>query len=282
MNNERYITTGEFAKLTGVTKHTLFYYDKIGLFSPEIKKENGYRLYSFEQLEVFDVIQILRELDMPLEEIREYMDHRSPGRLLELFQKERDLIDVQMRRLKEMKHWIEQKERIIQDTLQTETEQIQVETEAERYMIQSQVERTDEREWAEKIGELFFYCDQHGVKSPYSIGYQQNTAEIKKGVYDHYSVFYELLDHKPKGVRYHVRPAGTYLKVYHKGSWKTLQTAYERMMEYVKMQGIRLGEYCYEDLLLDGLTMADEDSYITCITGRILSEEEQETENYRK
>ena len=54
MNNERYITTGEFAKLTGVTKHTLFYYDKIGLFSPEIKKENGYRLYSFEQLEVFD------------------------------------------------------------------------------------------------------------------------------------------------------------------------------------------------------------------------------------
>lgn len=37
MNQERYIKTGEFAKLVGVTKHTLFYYDKIGLFSPEIK-----------------------------------------------------------------------------------------------------------------------------------------------------------------------------------------------------------------------------------------------------
>ena len=33
MNQERYIKTGEFAKLVGVTKHTLFYYDKIGLFS---------------------------------------------------------------------------------------------------------------------------------------------------------------------------------------------------------------------------------------------------------
>lgn len=32
MNQERYIKTGEFAKLVGVTKHTLFYYDKIGLF----------------------------------------------------------------------------------------------------------------------------------------------------------------------------------------------------------------------------------------------------------
>ena len=43
MNNERYITTGEFAKLTGVTKQTLFYYYNIGLFSQENKKENGYR-----------------------------------------------------------------------------------------------------------------------------------------------------------------------------------------------------------------------------------------------
>ena len=60
MNQERYIKTGEFAKLVGVTKHTLFYYDKIGLFSPEIKLENGYRFYSFDQLDVFDVIQTLR------------------------------------------------------------------------------------------------------------------------------------------------------------------------------------------------------------------------------
>ena len=45
----------------------MFYYDKIGLFSPEIKLENGYRFYSFDQLDVFDVIQTLRELDVSLE-----------------------------------------------------------------------------------------------------------------------------------------------------------------------------------------------------------------------
>ena len=81
MNQERYIKTGEFAKLVGVTKHTLFYYDKIGLFSPEIKLENGYRFYSFDQLDVFDVIQTLRELEVSLEEIKGYMNQRSPKRL---------------------------------------------------------------------------------------------------------------------------------------------------------------------------------------------------------
>ena len=30
-----YLTTGEFAKLVGTTKHTLFHYDAIGLFCPE-------------------------------------------------------------------------------------------------------------------------------------------------------------------------------------------------------------------------------------------------------
>lgn len=39
MNKDRYLTTGEFAKLAGVTKHTMFYYDEIGLFSPEIKQQ---------------------------------------------------------------------------------------------------------------------------------------------------------------------------------------------------------------------------------------------------
>ena len=36
-NRDAYLTTGEFAKLAGVSKHTLFHYDKIGLLSPEIK-----------------------------------------------------------------------------------------------------------------------------------------------------------------------------------------------------------------------------------------------------
>ena len=41
--SELYFTTGEFARILGVRKHTLFHYDEIGLFSPALKEENGYR-----------------------------------------------------------------------------------------------------------------------------------------------------------------------------------------------------------------------------------------------
>ena len=168
MNQERYIKTGEFAKLVGVTKHTLFYYDKIGLFSPEIKLENGYRFYSFDQLDVFDVIQTLRELDVSLEEIKGYMNQRSPKRLLKLFRKEQSIIRKQMQQLKKMEEWIVKKSEIIEKTLQTDTEAIRIEEEPDRYMIQSCATDTNERVWAEKIGELFEYCARNGIKSAYS------------------------------------------------------------------------------------------------------------------
>ena len=48
---------------------------------------NDYRYYSIYQMEVFDTIIILKEMGMPLNEIKEFMDHRSPESLMELFEK---------------------------------------------------------------------------------------------------------------------------------------------------------------------------------------------------
>lgn len=271
MNQERYIKTGEFAKLVGVTKHTLFYYDKIGLFSPEIKLENGYRFYSFDQLDVFDVIQTLRELDVSLEEIKGYMNQRSPKRLLKLFQKEQSIIRKQMQQLKKMEEWIVKKSEIIEKTMQTDTEAIRIEEEPDRYMIQSCTTDTNERVWAEKIGELFEYCARNGIKSAYSIGYRQNTKEIQNGIFDQYSVFYELLDEKPQKVNYSIRPAGMYLIAYHKGKWQTLGDTYKKILEYGKENKIQLGAHCYEDILFDSLTMSEEEEYLTRIVFEIQS-----------
>ena len=51
---EQYLTTGEFAKICGVTKHTLFHYDDIGILKPEIVKANGYRYYAIKQFFTFE------------------------------------------------------------------------------------------------------------------------------------------------------------------------------------------------------------------------------------
>lgn len=48
------MTTGELAKLMGITKETLFHYDEIGLFRRHVVMKNGYRYYEVSQMELLE------------------------------------------------------------------------------------------------------------------------------------------------------------------------------------------------------------------------------------
>ena len=50
MDHNKYMTTGEFARRMGVTKNTLFHYDNIGLFLPEIVDTNDTAIIPFTRL----------------------------------------------------------------------------------------------------------------------------------------------------------------------------------------------------------------------------------------
>ena len=55
-NNSVLYTPRQVATFYSIRKDTLLYYDRIGLFQPEIRKENGYRYYSASQLAELDTI----------------------------------------------------------------------------------------------------------------------------------------------------------------------------------------------------------------------------------
>lgn len=42
-------TVSQFAQMCGVSRQTLIYYDREGIFSPQVVGENGYRYYSHLQ-----------------------------------------------------------------------------------------------------------------------------------------------------------------------------------------------------------------------------------------
>ena len=82
------IKTGDFAKLCNTNKRTLFHYDEIGLFSPAYTDERGYRFYSESQCDVFFTITCLREIGMPLKEIKHYIDQKNPAALKQLLEEQ--------------------------------------------------------------------------------------------------------------------------------------------------------------------------------------------------
>ncbi|WP_122643499.1 MerR family transcriptional regulator [Luxibacter massiliensis] len=270
MNNSIYMSTGEFAKIAGVTKHTLFHYDDIGLFSPEIKLENGYRFYSIRQLEVFDVIWTLKELDMPLAEIKKYLAGRNPQAFVTFLEEEEKIIRDKIHHLKKNRQWLHDKRTLIKTAMNKSPEEIEISKVPEQYYIAASAPSLDDRVFAIHIGRLVHYCTELGIKSPYSIGYLQHYKNITQGIYDNYHTFYMLFDTPPKKADYKIKPAGTYLFAYHKGHFHFLSHAYQRLMEYARMHSLSLDKNFYEDDLLDELTVEGYDNYLTRIAVRIL------------
>ena len=67
---DNYLKIGEVAKLYKISIDTLRYYDKKNLLKPAIVKDNGYRYYSIQQLDILELILTGKYLSIPLETIQ--------------------------------------------------------------------------------------------------------------------------------------------------------------------------------------------------------------------
>ena len=77
-------TTGELAKLCGVSVRTVQYYDTRKILIPSELSEGGRRLYSEEDLKRMKIICFLRELDIPINTIGELFAEENPENVIEM------------------------------------------------------------------------------------------------------------------------------------------------------------------------------------------------------
>lgn len=104
---QKYLTTGQFAKLCGTSKDTLFHYDRVGLLKPKYVSANGYRRYSPEQFFEFDLIWVLKEAGSSLEDIRGYLSKFDTQRFIATLEEKRlELLEQQKRLSAHLIHWI--------------------------------------------------------------------------------------------------------------------------------------------------------------------------------
>ncbi|WP_195276480.1 MerR family transcriptional regulator [Anaerotruncus rubiinfantis] len=76
---KEYLSITEMASLHQISRQTLIYYDRIGLFSPACTGENGYRCYSASQIPFLREICFLKSIGVKLAEIKRHMKNRDPA-----------------------------------------------------------------------------------------------------------------------------------------------------------------------------------------------------------
>lgn len=273
MSNSKneYLTTGEFAKLCGIPKHILFHYDQIGLFQPEIIKENGYRYYSFRQYDTFSIIAALKRLGMPLKEIKEFMDKRNPNALISLLdQKSKEVVE-ELVRLEQIKHEIDALKYLTEEALNLEYNKIELAYHKEVYALRSSLmDRGIDNSYPDFISSIIAFRESSNASMIDFLGAVLAIDNILEKRFNSFSYLYT------KGENIHdkdttlIREEGWSLQVYYKGSYQNISEMYTKIIEYAAKHQIKLGKYAYEEYLIFEIGEKNRDDYVTLILVEIL------------
>jgi DNA-binding transcriptional MerR regulator len=90
----KYLTSGELAKLAATTKRTIQFYGEKGVLKPTRVNSKKYRLYEESQVLDYQMILLLITLGVSLDEIKKYLKQR--GKLPQLFNDKKALIQKQI------------------------------------------------------------------------------------------------------------------------------------------------------------------------------------------
>ena len=80
----------EVEKITGISSQNIRFYEKEGLIKPNRDDNNGYRVYSEDDIKLLKMVKMLRMLDMPVGEIKELL---SGGNLSLCLDKQKELLE---------------------------------------------------------------------------------------------------------------------------------------------------------------------------------------------
>lgn len=261
--NTKTFSTGEFAKRFGVSKDTLLYYDKIKLFQPAGIKENGYRYYTMSQLDIFWAIHSLKELNLPLKELKTYIDSPSAKQLLAISEQKLIEVNKEMEKLQEIKWLLENIKERTKEASACVIDQIDIKELPEEIIlcsepISSTVDITQEM-WSD-IYDVFL--DSIHIKGPAYVGSIIDYDNLIQGKFGLIANLFVRMNRD----RSIIKPGGLYAINYIEGDFDTIVSSYHPLLQNLKSMGYEAVGNAYEEYLINELVMPSEKSFITKIS----------------
>ena len=67
-----------------------------------------------------------------------------------------------------------------------------------------------------------------------------------------------------------MKPKGLYAITYHHGSFETLHETYKEILRFIQKHHLKVGEFFYEDYLIDDITSYNTDDFVTRIVIQVI------------
>ncbi len=266
---EDYFSIGELSSYQNISKQTLIFYDKIGLFRPAyVDPGNGYRYYSASQLDELDTILILKKCGLSLQAIKELLEHYTTENSLRVLTQQVQVLDRQMEELRMVRS------RLAQRCVQLERAGLHREggdqPRVERLPAQLLLIRPVEppftlREISIATKQCFAQAFQEQLPIYFQSGVTVPLERIRAGRYTEASAAFLPIEGTDRAENLLQLPEGLGASIYHRGDYLSIGRSYRRLLEFCQAEKLEIRSDSYEFCINDYITTGDESEYLTKI-----------------
>ena len=261
MSNSTKLSIKEFADFTDLSESTLRYYDKIGLFCPELRGENRYRYYSPMQTITMHFIKVLIKVGVPLSTINTMNKNRTPQSVLTLLTQQESKLDAQLHELQTAYSILHTYRNNIQAGILAQEHDICVQELDEAHIALGQV--TDFSSTDTFYEPFMKFCNmshENNINLHYPIGGYYEDIHVFLNTPSQPTRFFSLDPHGNNK-----RSAGKYLVVHNRGYYGEFRDLPQKMLAYAQTNKLSFCGPLYITYLLDEISITDYKQYLSQI-----------------
>ena len=268
------LTISEMANIHHITRTTLIYYDKIGLFQPEKVDENGYRYYSPMQMPLLREICFLRSIGISLEDIKQHNKHKNSSYTFNILFQQMEKVEQDIEEMQRRLAMIKQRVSIYQSAAEYASDAFKptIEYFPERKAVYLPWGQSDItlQELNRILHQVWARMDEHGILPCLQWGSILFQEDIERGDYTKHAASYSIVkdeaaakcdfDKIETGIAF---PAGYYACVC-QYAMPYQREPVEKLVNWVHSQGYRITGNLVDACLLDVVFYERDDDVDFC------------------
>lgn len=269
MSGGELFSIGEVARLFHLSVSTLRHYERLGLVTPErVDPDTGYRYYSARQFEALNTVRYLRALDMPLEEISDFVHNRDLDNIQAKLRQQRETVARKRAELERVQRKIDARLEQLEEARHCELDHIRLVEAAPCRIV-----------W---VGGALTIRDYHDMELPVSrlsrdeeeavvflgkVGLGLSVQALERGEFDRYDGIFLVLDRADRFAGETVDlPGGRCAQVRFRGSHGEAPAQYRRLMDFLTGERLRPAGFAREITMIDYGVTDDPSQFVTEIT----------------
>jgi len=273
---KEYYKIGEISKLYNIGTDSLRYYEEVGILKPK-RDNNGYRMYSINDIRTLNILRELRSIGFSINEIKNHLSSFNLQKTKELFENAIAAVDKKVSELNLLKS--ELIERIGEIDYHSKSEVkydiAEIRDIEERHILKlsENVLRDDDLDFVIKKLQSE-YEDQLYIIGNGDIGATIPLEYLKTGGYGMFDSAFYIVDQDNEFDA--VLTGGRYICMTVKGSYSKIPSSWKKLIEFANNSNLQTEGNAIELYIIDNHDTGDEREYITQLQIKIKDERNQE------